>query len=243
MAPGTALGAGTAWPGGWSDTATRSTPCGCAATTGRRAGSGTASTTTSRDVHEAAARFPKPPVLVGHSLGGLIVQRYLEHGPARGAVLLAPLPRRGTAAVVARLAVRHPAAMLATNLSLRLRPFVATPALVRELFFTPDTPQELVNDTFGRLQDESWPAFLDTLVVWPRPRRVQVPILVTGAEHDGFFTVGELRRSAAAYRTEAEIVAGMGHDLMLDQGWPQVADRIDTWVRETATRGRLTSPP
>jgi pimeloyl-ACP methyl ester carboxylesterase len=169
-------------------------------------------------------------VLVGHSLGGLIVQRYLEHGPARGAILLAPLPRRGTAAVVARLAVRHPAAMLATNLSLRLRPFVATPALVRELFFTPDTPQELVDDTFGRLQDESWPAFLDTLVVWPRPRRVQVPILVTGAEHDGFFTVDELRRSAAAYRTEAEIVAGMGHDLMLDQGWQQVADRIHTWI-------------
>jgi hypothetical protein len=28
-------------------------------------------------------------------------------------------------------------AMLAATLSLRLRPFVATPALVRELFFTP----------------------------------------------------------------------------------------------------------
>jgi hypothetical protein len=33
---------------------------------------------------------------------------------------------------------------------------------------------------------------------------------------------------AAAYRTQAEICSGMGHDLMLDQGWPQVADRIDT---------------
>jgi hypothetical protein len=26
----------------------------------------------------------------------------------------------------------------------------------------------------------------------------------------------------------------MGHNLMLDQGWPQVADRIDTWVRGLA---------
>jgi pimeloyl-ACP methyl ester carboxylesterase len=184
------------------------------------------------DVGEAAARFAAPPVLVGHSLGGLVVQKYLERGPAQGAVLLAPLPHRGMGVPVARLTVRHPVATLAANLSLRLRPLVATPKLVRELFYTPDTPQELVDDTFGRLQDESWPAFLDTLVIWPRPRRVQVPVLVMGAQHDGFFTPAELRRTAAAYGTEAEIVPNMGHNLMLDTGWPRVADRIHTWVSE-----------
>ncbi|HEV2892470.1 MAG TPA: alpha/beta fold hydrolase [Actinomycetota bacterium] len=36
------------------------------------------------DVRVAAARFAEPPVLVGHSLGGLAVQRYLAGGPARG---------------------------------------------------------------------------------------------------------------------------------------------------------------
>jgi hypothetical protein len=58
-----------------------------------------------------------------------------------------------------------------------------------------------------------------------------------GAERDGFFTAAEMRRTAAAYQTQAEIGPGMGHDLMLDQDWPQVADRIDTWVRETAPLG------
>jgi hypothetical protein len=48
----------------------------------------------------------------------------------------------------------------------------------------------------------------------------------------GILTVGEMRQIAAAYRTQAEIMTGMGHDMMLDQGWPEVADRIDTWVRE-----------
>lgn len=190
-----------------------------------------------QDVHEAAARFIEPPVLVGHSLGGLVVQRYLERGRARGAVLLAPLPHHGTLPAIARMTLRHPLVMLEANLSLRLRPFVATPGLVRELFFTPQTPQALVDDTFGRLQDESWPAFFDSVVVWPRPRRVQVPVLVMGAEHDGFFTLAEMRRTAAAYRTEAEILPAMGHDLMLDQGWPQVADRINTWIRETPSLG------
>jgi alpha-beta hydrolase superfamily lysophospholipase len=48
-----------------------------------------------QDVREAAAPFIEPPVLVGHSLGALAVQKYLEAGPARGAVLLAPLPTGG----------------------------------------------------------------------------------------------------------------------------------------------------
>jgi alpha-beta hydrolase superfamily lysophospholipase len=89
------------------------------------------------------------------------------------------------------------------------------------------------------LQDvhEAAARFIDTVLVWPRPRRVQVPVLVMGAERDGFFTAAEMRRTAAAYQTQAEIVPGMGHDLMLDQDWPQVADRIDTWVRETAPLG------
>ena len=90
----------------------------------------------------------------------------------------------------ARLAARHPLVLLQATLSLRLRPFVATPALVRELFFSPDSPQELVDDTFGCLQDESYLTLLDPLVVWPRPRRVRAPMLVLGAERDSFFTAG-----------------------------------------------------
>jgi pimeloyl-ACP methyl ester carboxylesterase len=138
---------------------------------------------------------------------------------------------------VARLAARHPAELGRATLGLRLRPLVASRELVRELFFTPGTPQVLVDDLWGRLQDESYLAFLDTMVGWARPRRVGVPVLVLGAEHDGFFTLAELRRTAAAYRTQAEILPGMGHDLMLDQGWPQVADRIHTWIRETPSPG------
>ena len=128
------------------------------------------------------------------------------------------------------------AVLAKATLALRLRPLVASRALVRELFFTQTTPQGLVDEVWGRLQDESYPAFLDTMVVWARPRRVRVPVLVLGAERDGFFSAAELRRVAAAHGVEAEILAGMGHDLMLDQGWPQVADRIDSWVRALPSR-------
>jgi alpha-beta hydrolase superfamily lysophospholipase len=185
------------------------------------------------DVQHAVAEFSAPPVLVGHSMGGLVVQKYLERHSAPAAVLMASSPPTGTIGAVARLAVRHPIELLKANLLLRLKPFVRTPKLVRELFFTPTTPPEVVDACFRRLQDESYLAFIDTMVVLPRVRRVQVPVLVLGAEQDTIFTVDEVRRTARAYRTEAEIFPGLGHDMMLDEGWQKVADRIDVWVRET----------
>ena len=183
------------------------------------------------DVRKAAIEFPAPPVLVGHSMGGLAVQKYLEQNPAPAAVLMASAPPGGTIGAVARQAFQHPLALIETNLRLRLGPFVRTPKLARELFFTPDTPPDVVDKCHRCLQDGSYLAFIDTMLVLARPRRVHVPVLVLGAERDTIFTVGEVRRTARAYRTEPEIFAGMGHDMMLDDGWWKVADRIDAWVR------------
>lgn len=184
------------------------------------------------DVRRAAAEFSTPPVLVGHSLGGLVAQKYLERNPGAGVVLMASVPIGGTIGVAARLAVRHPIQFLQANLLLRLRPLVVTPKLVRELFFTPDTPQEIVDKCFARLQDESYLTFIDTVVSLARPRLVDVPVLVLGAERDALITIHEVRKTARAYRTEAEIFPRLGHNMMLDEGWPKVADRIDAWVRQ-----------
>jgi alpha-beta hydrolase superfamily lysophospholipase len=187
------------------------------------------------DLQRAVAEFAEPPVLIGHSLGGLVVQKYLEHNPAPGAVLMASAPPGGTIGAVTRQAVRHPIALLTSNLLLRLRPFTRTSKLVRELFFTPRTPQEIVDHCFARLQDESYLAFIDTMIMLPRPDRIRAPMLVLGAGLDTIFTVSEVQKTARAYRTEAEIFPGMGHDMMLDEGWHKVADRLDAWVRKTAS--------
>jgi pimeloyl-ACP methyl ester carboxylesterase len=189
------------------------------------------------DVKEAVVSFSDPPVLVGHSIGGLVVQKYLEHNPAPGAVLIASVPTGGSIGAVARQAVRHPLLLLKSTMLLRLSPFVSTPELVRELFFTPNTPENIVSDTFARLQDESYFAFLDTMLVLARPRRVRTPMLVIGAGRDAIFTIEEVQRTASAYRTEAEIFTEMGHDMMLDERWPELAERIDAWVRERASVG------
>lgn len=47
------------------------------------------------DVTMAIDWLEQEPVLVGHSMGGFIVQKYLEHHTAPAAVLLCSVPRRG----------------------------------------------------------------------------------------------------------------------------------------------------
>jgi alpha-beta hydrolase superfamily lysophospholipase len=54
----------------------------------------------------------KPPVLVGHSMGGMIVQKYLESNGAPAALLLASAPPQGVVGATARVAFRHPLAFL-----------------------------------------------------------------------------------------------------------------------------------
>ena len=62
------------------------------------------------DVVEVASRFDRPPVLIGHSMGGFVVQHYLagDH-PAAGAVLVAPVPRPGAWGATPRLSDTIPA--------------------------------------------------------------------------------------------------------------------------------------
>jgi pimeloyl-ACP methyl ester carboxylesterase len=55
-------------------------------------------------------------------------------------------------------------------------------------------------------------------------------MLVLGAALDGFFTPDEVRATARAYRAESQLVEGMGHNMMLEPGWREVAQRVDTWL-------------
>jgi alpha-beta hydrolase superfamily lysophospholipase len=184
-----------------------------------------------KDVRDAVAEFDAPPVLVGHSMGGLLVERVIARQAVPGAVLLAAPPPGGLLPALLRIARRHPLVALKVNATMSLQPFGASAKLARELFFTPDTPAEIVEAHRPRQQGESYLAFLDMLRPKPSPNRLGVPVLVLGAELDGVITVDEVRRTARAHGTEAEIFSRMGHYMIVDTGWPDVADRVDQWIQ------------
>lgn len=141
------------------------------------------------DLERVIGRLGVEPVLVGHSMGGLVVQRYLEGRSLPGAILLASVPVGGTLRATARVARRYPLALAHANLSLSLWPLVSAPERVAALLFAPDTPAEDLSRHSSRLQDESFAAFVEMIFRRPRPSRVRTPVLVIGGDADGLFSV------------------------------------------------------
>jgi len=159
------------------------------------------------------------PVVIGHSLG----------------VLLAATPPRGMFRVLLRLTRRHPWLYTKAIVTGKSLCTIGAPALAREAFFSAEMPEERVTQYAARLQEESRRATYDTLFLdLPRPQHVTTPLLVLGPEHDAIFSPKEIRATARAYGTEAEIFPHMAHDMMLEAGWAAVAERIIDWL---GTRG------
>ena len=185
------------------------------------------------DVAQVVNQFPEKPVLVGHSMGGLVVQKYLEEHEVPAAVLLASVPVKGVFRTTLRIARRHPLAFLKANLTWSLYPIIGTPELTREAFFSKDIPPEKLNKYFNLMQDESYLAFLDMMLFkLPNPAKVSTKILILGAEDDAIFLPDEMEATAAAYNQKPEIFKGMAHDMMLENKWQMVADRIMKWLAE-----------
>jgi pimeloyl-ACP methyl ester carboxylesterase len=182
------------------------------------------------DVTLVADGLPRPPVVIGHSMGGLIVQKYLESRDAPVGVLIASTPPRGFLGSGLRWIKRHPWQFTKISITGKSLAYVSTPQMARERFFCAHTPESDVVDCATRLQEESARSGVDGLVSLPRPRRVTTTLLVLGASDDGSVTPKEVRATARAYRTEAEFFPGMGHNMMLEPDWAAVAERIHVWL-------------
>lgn len=182
------------------------------------------------DLAAAVRSLDRAPVLVGHSMGGLVVQRYLEGRRLPAAVLLASVPVAGAWGATARIARRHPGAFLAANATWRLRPVVATPRLAGSLLFSAAMSDDEVHRHWSRLGDEAFRAYLDMLVRRPKPTRVLTPVLVVAGGRDRIFSVAEQRATARAYGGDAVVIDDAAHDIMLDPMWGEAAQSILEWL-------------
>lgn len=179
------------------------------------------------DVIQVAVRLPRQPVLVGHSLGALVVERVLGRYPARGAALLCPAPLdNGLAATVQRLRDR-PMDVLET--------LIGKPLPMRhESLFVGLTPAESAPH-LERLGAESTAA-LYQLTLPHKPVPASVPVLVAGTPDDAMVPESDVSKTARFYGVVPRWFPGLGHDVMLDEGNAKVLDELLDWVATEVAR-------
>lgn len=185
------------------------------------------------DIASVARDFERPPVLIGHSMGGYLVQKYMEDNEVAGAVLMGSVPVSGTFNASLRFARRHPLQFAKLVLTMSLWPIVSTPELAREHLFGTDAADGEVGELYEMLQDESFFTYLDMMgLALPKPGKTDAPVMVCAGSEDALFTVREAHKTAEAYGVAAHIFDGMPHDLMLHRNWQEPARAIARWLED-----------
>jgi pimeloyl-ACP methyl ester carboxylesterase len=186
-----------------------------------------------KDVMHTMDEIGRAPILVGHSMGGAVVQRCLDVGGKVAAVaLLASVPPSGMLAPSLSMMWREPQAFLELNVIQHVNPQFATMETVRRTLFSDETSDDIVRKVYYRAQTESHRAILE--MTWPAPRFDRVfpaePPLVLGAGEDVIFPRYCVEETARHFDTEAIFFPRMGHAMMLEARWRDVADHILEWL-------------
>lgn len=163
-------------------------------------------------------------VLVGHSLGGLVVQRALASRPARvGAGVLVgsitPGPALGTVLSVLR---NHPwqAVRFLAGRSLRLPP---------DMLFERMDKDEAAEISRSLCGESPWVQY-QLLFHLPLRMDPAYPLLCVYSTHDRMVPMVSARATARRYGADVQELAGIGHDMMLDHGWEEAWSAISRWL-------------
>jgi len=184
------------------------------------------------DVRSVIADLPSPPVLIGHSMGGFIVQKLLEREAPTGAVLMASVPPRGLAGPGLSLAVWNPAAAFSLGSIQSMGQAWAAPDVMQETLFSSAVGTAQAFGYLARMGPESTRAMLDMYGGdLPDPgRRADCPILVVGAAEDALIPSAFVRATARSYDAPHHVFDDIGHLMMLDAGWEAVAEHLHEWL-------------
>jgi pimeloyl-ACP methyl ester carboxylesterase len=189
------------------------------------------------DHYDAIVRaLDEPPVLVGHSFGGLFVQLLLDRGLGAAGVAIDPAPPRGV--LPGPVAVRSSSFVLRTGRfwkRILTMPFEAFAATFAQTMSEPEQRaayDHYVIPTPGRifLQDALGTG---TRIDYANSRRA--PLLLIAGGEDRTVTAGMVRADFRKYRrseapVDLEEFPGRPHWLIASPGWKEVADRSLDWI-------------
>lgn len=180
-------------------------------------------------------RQVEPPIVIGHSLGGLIVQKLLAEDLVRAAIGIAPIAPNKMLAMDWGF-LRNSASII--NPFAGNDPYEMTPELFHQNFANTLSRDESDLAWNAYVVHESRQVLRDILgedgeIDMKRPHN---PLLLIGAEKDQIIPASLVRRNAHAYEDERshheyKEFTGRGHFICGEPGWEEVASAISNWLQ------------
>jgi len=190
------------------------------------------------DIAALCAACATPPVLVGHSMGGLVAQLAARRVALKALVLLSPSAPWGVAGgTLEEAATAFGVQMLGPFAAGALEP---DRGLMRR-YSLDRMGRDEGQAVAARLRPESARAVRETLAWWTDPfmttslgsGRLPVPSLVIVGERDVVHSPATGRAVAERIGAELRVEPGMSHWLIGEPGWAHVADQALDWIAET----------
>jgi pimeloyl-ACP methyl ester carboxylesterase len=191
------------------------------------------------DLEEGLNALDMPPILIGHSLGGLLAQMLAAKRAVHAVVLLAPSAPWGVPPTTLFEIAAAQAMLLQVGFWNQILPPDADVAGRHSLDrFAPAEREKI----FNRLVPESGRAMFQTMH-WGLDMtrasevdadKVSCPVLAIAGSDDRINPPGTVERIAALYKKRAtyEKFPRMSHWLISEPGWEKVADRALAWLEK-----------
>ena len=181
------------------------------------------------DVMQTIVELPRPPVLIGHSMGAAVVERVVARYPAPMAVLMAPPGDRNGLITAGQILRRRPADFFGGLLGRSI------PAR-HEYLFSPDVDRRSTRSARTRTRPLS--ALNQYEVLLPnRTRHSLCPLVIVGMEEDTLVPFGAVERFAQRRSAKAIFIPRAGHTPQLEpEHWEDalhiVLNAVETTLRK-----------
>ncbi|WP_417828769.1 alpha/beta hydrolase [Thalassospira sp.] len=184
------------------------------------------------DLEEVVETLGQEPVLIGHSMGGYIVQKYLEQHSAEAAILMASVPPEGLIVSNAMMAMAQPDLFFQMFWLQAIGPHTFLRERLGRAMLSPDIAEDEGMIYFGRLETESQRAISDMMGGNPifLAKDDVPPMLVMGARDDEIIQSELTRHTARRYGADYALIDDIHHAMMLDKNWAKVAETILAWL-------------
>ena len=189
------------------------------------------------DLEAELRALPHPPIIIGHSMGGLLAQMLAARGLARAVVLLTPAAPAGILAIRWSVLKSFRSGLL--RWAFWRKPYRQTyeEAVYSMMQHLPEPARRAAYDKFvfesGRAAAEIgfWP-FDPRHAARVDASRIACPMLVVGAADDRITPPGIVRKVWRKYRRVADYKEFQGHAhwVIAEPGWQEIAQYCADWL-------------